>query len=63
MSSAKESFKQLEQIKELNLRIALMEHEISALRSVISEFPDFDKECLLQWTKAEAISFCLSNLK
>jgi len=49
---------------EKELFIKLLEEEIAALRSVISELSeDKDLDCLTQWQKAEAINEVLNFIK
>lgn len=44
------------------LKIKLLELEVEALRSVLSEW-DADKTCYTQWIKADAIQQVLWSLK
>jgi len=44
------------------LKIKLLELEVEALRSVLSEYAE-DKTCYTQWIKAEAIRNLLMSLK
>jgi hypothetical protein len=46
----------------LDFKVKLLEEEIEALRSVISEF-DLEKSCYTQWHKAEAIANLRNYLK
>jgi len=41
--------------------IYLLKKEIACLRSVLSEW-DEDKDCYLQWNRAEAIRVVLENM-
>jgi len=41
--------------------IYLLKKEIACLRSVLSEWDD-DKDCYLQWNRAEAIRVVLENM-
>lgn len=45
-----------------DLRIELLERQVRALRSVLSEI-DCDKECFIQWRCAEVIEEMLHHLK
>lgn len=45
-----------------DLRIELLERQVRALRSVLSEI-DCDKECYIQWRCAEVIEEMLNHLK
>lgn len=49
--------------KEKDLKIKLLQMEIDALRSVISEFNQEDLNCYTQWLKAEAISNLLNHIR